>query len=72
MCTLESIVAGLKTLPPVRPARAAAFIHELRVVTPEQKCAALEKTFGCMTPEEADAFEQAINEECERIDARAW
>jgi hypothetical protein len=70
--TLEHIVEDLKKLPPPKLEQAADFIHRLTPVSPEIRQAALDRTFGCMTPEEADAFQRIIDEGCEQVDERDW
>jgi hypothetical protein len=72
MSTLEIIVEELKTLPPPKLAEAAALIHGLREKTRAERLAALEKSAGILTEEEGAELERAIEEGCEKIDARDW
>ena len=68
MSTLQTIVEDLKVLPPERLAEVAGYIHQLKEISQADRLAALQKTAGTLTKEETDAWEQAINEDCERID----
>jgi hypothetical protein len=72
MSALESIVEELKTLPPKKLAVAADYIHQLRASTDAERRRALDRAYGCLTEEEADSMEKAIETNCERIDARDW
>jgi hypothetical protein len=69
---LENIVEDLKTLPPDRLEIAASFIRRLKPVTQAEREAALARTFGCLSPEEADEMERVIEEGCEQINEHAW
>jgi hypothetical protein len=72
MSKLDAVVAELKTLPPAGLEAAADFIHQLRVSGATERKHALERSFGGLTPEEADEMERAIAANCERIDAGQW
>ena len=51
---LENIVEDLKSLPPDRLEMAASFIRRLKPISRAEREAALSRTFGCLSPEEAD------------------
>ena len=72
MSELEMIVEELKTLPPQKLQDAAGYIHRLSENGREQRHAALERAYGCLSDEEAGEMEKAIEAGCERIDARDW
>ena len=72
MSTLEATVEELKSLSPAKLEVAASYIRELKAASTRERRAALERTFGCLTPEEADEMERAIVANCERIDASQW
>jgi hypothetical protein len=63
--TLESIFEDLKALPPDRLEMAASFIRRLKPTGGVEREAALARTFGCLSPEEADEMERVIEEGCE-------
>ena len=69
---LENIVEDLKALPPDRLELAANYIRRLKPVSPAEREAALARTFGCLSPHEADELERIIEEGCERINERSW
>src|SRR4051794_34303568 len=69
---LENIVEDLKMLPPDRLELAASYIRQLKPTTEAEREAALARTFGCLSPEEADEMERVIEEGCEQINERAW
>jgi hypothetical protein len=69
---LENIVEDLKALPPDRLEMAASFIRRLKPISQAEREAALARTFGCLSPEEADEMERVIEEGCEQINERAW
>ena len=68
MSALETIVEKLRHLTPDKLALASNYVDGLREVTQEDRLAALNATGGCLTTEEADELERAIEEGCERID----
>ena len=72
MSTLEIIVEDLKSLPTPKLEEAAAYIHRLRETSRADRLAILRETSGIINPEDADAIEKTINENCEKIDARDW
>ena len=72
MSTLEATMEELKRLPPAKLAAAASYIHGLQAASSREGRLALEGTFGCLTPAEADEMERAITAHCERIDASQW
>ena len=65
---LENIFEDLKALPPDRLEMAASFIRRLKPSSQVEREAALARTFGCLSPEEADEMERVIEEGCEQID----
>ncbi len=62
----------LKTLPAKKLAVAADYIHQLKSAADAERKRALDRAYGCLTEEEADSMERAIEANCERIDASAW
>ena len=69
---LENIVEDLKALPPDRLAMAANYIRLLKPASHVEREAALARTFGCLSPEEADEMERIIEEGCEQINEHGW
>jgi hypothetical protein len=69
---LENIVEDLKTLPPDKLQMAAKYIRQLKPVSRERRVAALARTFGCLSPDEADELERAIQEGCEQVNEHGW
>jgi hypothetical protein len=69
---LEAIFEELKTLPPNRLERAADYIHRLHSASRIERKAALRRTAGSLTNEEADDLERNIAEGCEKIYERDW
>jgi hypothetical protein len=69
---LETIVEDLKSLPPEKLAVAADFIRRLMPVSQEERQVALDRTFGCLSPQEADELERAIEEGCEQVNEHGW
>jgi hypothetical protein len=51
---------------------AADFIHRLKRISEEERRAALDRTFGSLSPEEAAELERVIEEGCEQIDEHGW
>ena len=72
MSTLETIVEDLKSLPPPKLQMAADYIQRLKDIGQEERQAALARTFGCLSPEEADELERVIDEGCEQINEHGW
>ncbi|MBM3814955.1 MAG: hypothetical protein FJW20_25310 [Acidimicrobiia bacterium] len=72
MSPLENIVEILKTLPPDKLEMAAIYIRQLKPASQAVREAALARTFGCLSPEEADEMERVIEEGCEQINECAW
>jgi len=70
--SLETIVEDLKSLPPAKLEVAADFVHRLSRISEEERQAALARTFGCLSPEEADELERVIEEGCEQINEHGW
>jgi hypothetical protein len=69
---IENIVEDLKSLPPGRLEVAADFVHRLKRISQEEREAALARTFGCLSPEEADEMERVIEEGCEQVNEHGW
>lgn len=69
MSQIEIVVEELKQLPPAKLQDVADLVHRLHESHRNERRRALAETAGCMTPAEADAFQQSIDEACERIDA---
>ncbi len=72
MSTLEIILEDLRSLPTPKLEEAADYIHRLRQASVADRVAILRETSGAIRPEEADAIEKAINEDCGEVDARDW
>ena len=72
MSPLDSILEDLKALPPDRLEMAADFIRRLKPISDVEREAALARTFGCLSPEEADEMERVIEEGCEQINEHGW
>ena len=70
--SLEAIVEDLKSLPPEKLEAAADFIRQLKPIRPEGRQAALDRTFGCLSKEEADELQRVIEEGCEQINEHGW
>jgi hypothetical protein len=51
---------------------AANYIRQLRPLSRRERQAALDRTFGCLSPEEADELEKVIQEGCEQINEHGW
>jgi hypothetical protein len=69
---IEAIVEDLKSLPPDRLEMAADYIKGLKPTSEEARRAALDRTFGCLSAEEADELERIIEEGCEQINEHGW
>ena len=61
-------MADLEALPATTLQRVADFVHQMRQRASVDRQAAFAATFGCMTKDEADAFDRVIEEGCERIE----
>ena len=72
MTALTAIIEELKLLPPKKREEAATFIHGLRIASEAEKKAAFDDIFGWMSSEEADQYEQAIEESCGRIGGKSF
>lgn len=72
MSTLETIVEELRTLPPQKLEEAAVLIHRLKEAGHVEHLAILRETAGVWSGPEGEAIEKAIEEGCEKIDARDW
>ena len=60
MSRLENIVEELKSLPPDRLEMAANYIRRLKAISKQEREAALARSFGCLSPEEADELERSV------------
>jgi hypothetical protein len=69
---LDYIFEDLKALPPDGLEMAANFIRRLKPISEAEREAALARTFGCLSPEEADELERVIEERCEQVNERGW
>lgn len=72
MSAIEAIVEELKALPPQKLAVAADYIHQLAADSSTERRKALDRAYGCLSEEEGRAMEEAIQKNCERIDAGQW
>lgn len=62
-------MADLELLPSTALQKVADFVHQLRQRATVERQSAFDASFGCMTSAEADAFDRAIEEGCERIES---
>ena len=69
---LDDIFEDLKALPPDRLEMAANFIRRLKPIGEVEREVAPARTFGCLSPEEADEMERVIEEGCEQINEHGW
>ncbi len=69
---LENIVEDLKALPPAKLEVAADFVNRLKRMSEEERQAALARTFGCLSAEEANELDRVIEEGCEQINEHGW
>jgi hypothetical protein len=69
---LDPIIEDLKSLSPDKLQIAAVFVRHLKEVSQDERQAALARTSGCLSAEEADELEKIIEEGCERIDEAGW
>ena len=69
---LEVIIEERRTLPPQGQERGADYIHRLHSGSRLERKAALRRTAGTLTDQEADELARIINEGCEQIDERGW
>ena len=72
MSPLDNIFEDLKALPPDRLEMAASFIRRLRPISQVEREAALARTFGCLSTEEADEMERVVEEGCDQINEHGW
>jgi len=68
MTAQETIMADVESLPTTALQRVADFVHQLRQRATADRQAAFDASFGCMTKDEADAFDRVIEDDCERIE----
>ena len=62
MVKLQDIVEELKALPQEQLERAADYIHRLNFTSQQERKAALRRTAGSLSNEEADELDQIIEE----------
>lgn len=72
MSAFEAIIEDLKALPPKKLAAAAGYINHLKAASESERRLALDQAFGCLSEEEGRAMEDAIQAQCERVDASQW
>jgi hypothetical protein len=72
MSRLDEVIEDLKSLPTERLKVAADFIGRLKRISEDERQAALTRTFGCLSQEEADELERTIEDGCETIDEDGW
>lgn len=72
MTTPDRLVEQLRALPPDRLGWVADYVHRLNAATRDERLAALRRTRGVLTDEEADEWERVIEEDCEGVDALDW
>ena len=68
MSAIESISQDLRLLPPKQQNEVASAVNKLKEEWFAKRNQAFEELANSMSKEEAEAFEQAINEQFERID----
>lgn len=68
MTAQQTIMADLESLPATALQSVAAFVQQMRQRATADRQAAFDASFGCMTKDEADAFDRVIEEGCERIE----
>jgi len=61
----NNIFEDLKVLPPDRLEMAANYIRRLKPISEAERKAALARTFGCLSPEEAGEMEIVLEGGCE-------
>lgn len=72
MSTLETIVEDLRRLPASKLAEAAALIHRMTESSRKEHAKVLKETAGAWSGADGEVIERAIEEGCEKIDARDW
>ena len=68
MSQIELVLEQLKLLPDEKVQRVVDFVRGLQEDQRIDRQRALAETAGSMTPDEADEFQRAIEDHCERID----
>jgi hypothetical protein len=71
MSVIESILKDLETLPASKLVEVAHYVGRLNPNHRSARMGALRETAGCMARDEGEAFEKAVTEEANRIDADA-
>lgn len=71
MTALEVVIEELKDLPLSRLEQAADYVRALKDEDKADRLAALKASAGCISDENAEAFEQAM-QDFERIDVNEW
>lgn len=72
MTVMESILRDLETLPASKLMEVAHYVSRFNPKRRDERLAALQSVAGCMAGEEGEAFEKAVREEADRIDADDW
>ena len=62
MTAQESIMADLESLPATALQSVADFVHQMRQRVTTDRQVAFDASFGCMTGDEADAFDRVIDD----------
>ena len=69
---MEIILEEMKKLLPSKLYEAANFIRQHKVRSESERRQALDRAYGCLSEEEAQAMEAVIQASCERINACQW
>lgn len=72
MTAIESSLRDLETLPASKLVEVANYVSRCNPKRREERLTALKATAGCLVGEDGEAFERAVREEADRIDADAW
>ena len=71
MTAIEVAIEELKKLPSTQQEEAVQFIHELGTSAKIQKEAILSKLAGCINEQEAEEWQNAVNE-CREVEHEKW
>lgn len=71
MTAIEVAIEELKNLPSPQQKEAVQFIHDLGCAAKTQKNAILSKLAGRISDQEADQWQEAVNE-CRKIEHENW
>ena len=72
MTTLDIVLKEVQALPPAKLTEAANFIRQLKARSEFERQQALDRAYGCLSEEEAQALDMAIQTNCENINAAQW